>query len=92
MAEKVSRQTGHCRAGEAGWLGWVRLLLSEAMREAGGEARGDSVRSMVSSSLLEAVGETWDWLAGSSISDGLSYSVVSSISMSSSCSSVSGGL
>ena len=55
MAEKVSRQTGHCMAGDCGLLGWARLLLCEATGEAGratwGETGGESVRSMVSSSL-----------------------------------------
>ena len=54
MEEKVSRQTGHCRAGDGGLLGWARLLLCEAGGETGREVVemvGESVRSMVSSSL-----------------------------------------
>ena len=50
MSEKVSRHTGHCRAGEVG------LRLCGATGGALGGAEGDSVRSMVisSSGLLEA--------------------------------------
>ena len=53
MAEKVSRQTGHCRAGDGGLLSWAGLLLCEAGREVAevAEVVGESVRSMVSSSL-----------------------------------------
>ena len=54
MAENVSRQTGHCMAGDGGWLDWTRLLLCEATGEDGEtcwERGGESVRSMVSSSL-----------------------------------------
>ena len=53
MAEKVSRQTGHCMAGEAGLL--LCGATGGALVEAEG-AEGDSVRSMVisSSGLLDA--------------------------------------
>ena len=54
MAEKVSRQTGHCRAGYGGLLGLAGQLLCEAGGETGREEVemvGESVRSMVSSSL-----------------------------------------
>ena len=64
MAENVSRQTGHCRAGDSGalgWLGWMRLLLCEAVGETGGE----SVRSMNSSSGLAGVASSSSiWMAG----------------------------
>ena len=92
MAEKVSRQTGHCRAGYGGLLGLAGQLLCEAGGETGREVVvGESVRSMVSSSLLDSLGEeTWDlawgellaaWLPCSSSESRMSSSVVSSISM-----------
>ena len=59
----MSRQTGHCRAGDAGALGWLGLLLCEAVGETGGETGGESVRSM-NSSLLNSVGEESSGLAG----------------------------
>ena len=55
MAEKVSRQTGHCRAGDAGLLGLLGLLLCEAT----GEAEGESVRSMVISSSISGLSEAF---------------------------------
>ena len=90
MAEKVSRQTGHCMAGEAGLPGWPRLW--ETTGEAGGEMGGESVRSMVSSgpSTLKETSWRTPGLPGSGelleVWSSNSSSVVSPISMSSSCS------
>ena len=41
MAEKVSRQIGHCRAGDGGLPGWLRLLLCKAEGETGQEVVGE---------------------------------------------------
>ena len=72
MAEKLSRQTGHWRAGDDGLLGWLERLceaMVEAMEEAMVEAvleavedgGGEAVRSMVISSSSPGDLDWTDW-------------------------------